>query len=194
MAEKKKVGVFLNLRFKFRIFDFCSENVFFGVVHRYLFIIETVSKKVFGMFEAVSYLGSFLALAGGISVLSLLQLLLDFLRLVIPSKISDTEFRGIPALTTRNKFHVLSEKLNHLKKHATEYAGMSSIHGIRNITEGFRKKIFWLAVISVATASCVHFVRNLFDASYQNEVIMEFDDQVWSTDEVCLFDKVNFLL
>lgn len=178
------------LRFKFQICKFSSENVFFGVAHRHLFILGTESKKVFGTSQAISYLGSFLALAGGISVLSLLQLLLDLLRLIIPLRDTDTEIRKIreiPTIATKTKFHILSEKLTHLRKHAADYARISNVHGFSNMTGGFRKKIFWLMVLTVATASCIYFTRNLS----QNEVIIELDDGVWSVDKVGFFDEFN---
>lgn len=164
--------------------------MFFGVAHRHLFILGTESKKAFETSQAISYLGSFLALAGGISVLSLMQLLLDFLRLVIPLRDTDIEIREIreiPTLATKTKFHILSKKLTHLRKHAANYARISTVHGFSNMNGGFRKKIFWLAVVTVATASCVYFTRNLS----HNEVIIEFDDEVWSVDEVCFFDEFN---
>lgn len=122
-------------------------------------------------------------LAGGMSVFSIVQLLSCLLRVLIPLN-NNSEIKVIPSLGTRNVFHALSDKLYHLKKDFIDFVRMSSIHGVRNLTGSFRENIFWLAVISVATVSCVHFVGDLFKGSSLNEVVIELDDEVWSVDEV----------
>lgn len=122
-------------------------------------------------------------LTGGISVFSLVQLLLSGMRILIPLN-NNTGSKAIPTLRSRNLFHILSDKLYHLKKDCADFIRMSSIHGVRNFTESFRENVFWFSVISVATAIWVHFVRDLFEGSPLTEVGVELDHKMWSVDEV----------
>lgn len=156
---------------------------------RYYFARLTSFKKLFGVFSAISYLGSFLALAGGLSLFSFLQCLLNFMRLVIPSMDTDIEIREIPALETKTKLRTLLEKLSHLKEHVEEFVKMSSIHGVHSLTGGFRGKFFWLAVISIATFGCAYFVKKSLELFSQNEVITEYEDKSWSVQEVCFYQS-----
>lgn len=156
------------------------------VFHFQYYVVTSVAKKAFGIFKVVSYLGSFLALAGGISVFSFARLLLNLLHSMIPSKKNVNEIGEIPTLETRNVFHELADRLYHLKMDVTDFITMSSIHCIRNLTGSFKAKIFWLLTISVATTACVHFVSDSFKLFPQNRISYELDDKEWNVNEVFL--------
>lgn len=153
-------------------------------MHQDFSIRTFIVKKVLRFSQAVSYLGGFLAFTFGMSSFSFVQLLTSFFCILIPFKCKRTKATGIPTLGTKNRFHLLTEKLYHLNKDLKDFVKMSSIHGVRNLTGSFRKKVFWLSVIAVATASYVHFVRELLDVSPVNELSMEFDDEMWNVNDV----------
>lgn len=149
------------------------------------YMTESVIEKVFGFSQALSYLGAFLALFSGISVFTFVHLLLRFSCFLIPAKKS-IENRAIPDLETRGYrlFHSLSDKLYHLKKDLKDFVRLSSIQGVRHVAGDARESFFWLAILAVATGSCVHFVRDLFQKFNQNEVAIEFDSKTSSVHEV----------
>lgn len=163
------------------------------VSHGNTFVTKYIARKRFSSSQAVVYFGSFLALFGGISLLSLMQLLLILAGAFVSLKKADNENAEIPSLETRNVFHVLTDKLYHVKKDISEYVKMSSISGVRNLAGSFREKIFWLAIISTAAAMCVHFVRDSFAIFNQKEVFLEYDYKTWSVNEV-LLTQLKFLM
>lgn len=149
---------------------------------RHLFIDTSNTKILFGVVQAISYLGSFLALASGVSLLLLLQFLLDFVP--DPSWNTNSKLREIPTIKTRTSLHVVSEKLGHLVEHVRDFIKMSSIHGVRNLSGDLRKKIVWLAFISAATWGSAHFVYKTVKDFSENAVITELADRTWSVNEV----------
>lgn len=159
----------------------------FGIIwimHLNYYLVVKVLKRVFGASQAIMYIGNILLLAGGISLLSLVQLLLDFLRFLILSKKSEKNIREIPSLATHSRFHIWTEKVYHLKKDLVEFLKLSSIHGLHKLTGGVREKILWFLIISVAVAACCQSVLGLFRKNPQNQVGLELDDQTWSATEV----------
>lgn len=133
------------------------------------------------MSQAVSYLGSFLMLASGISALSLVQILHNFFNRGFWKR---AEKKSIPSLRTRNVFHAMSSNLKHLSRDLAVFVRMTSIHGISNLAGGLKERIFWLAVISASAASCFHFSRNLFEDFAKNKVVIEFDQEMISSKDV----------
>lgn len=141
-------------------------------------------KKAFGWSQTVCYLGSFLVFSAGISTFSLIQVFLNFLKLLVPPKNHRNAIPEIRNLGTKNTFHVLSEKLYHLKKDLADFIKMSSIHGVRNLAGGVGEKIFWLASIAVTSTVLAHCVSDLLEIFPQNTVIFEYDDKLYNVNEV----------
>lgn len=128
-----------------------------------------------------------MALTGGVSVLSLMELLLTFLRALLRLKSNST--KEVSNIEPKNVFFVFSGNLYHLKNDFKDFIKMSSIHGVHNLMGSFKEKLFWLTIISISTASCVHFIRELIEAFPQGQVGLELDDKLWNVNEVfcCYF-------
>lgn len=113
-----------------------------------------------------------------------MQLLLNFLRLLKASKKKVAVTREIPSLKTRTVLNTLADKMYHLKKDFTEFVKMSSIHGVRNLNGNSKEKIFWLSVISVASATFIRVTSAYYEAITQNQLFVQYDPEPWSTNEV----------
>lgn len=163
------------------------------VVHRKLFINKLVISEAFGNFQAIIYLGSFMALASGISILKIVQFFADLLDYFKPPRDSATEIEERTNFESSSFFQVLSEKLDHLREHFKAFVKMSSIHGLRNLAGSFREKIFWIVVISAATWSCAHFLRSSFEAFKADQLSLEFDERPWNINEVFKVVFLSFL-
>lgn len=150
-------------------------------------------KDAFGWSLKISYLGSFLVFSGGISLISIVQILLNILKIMIRSEKNRNMMPKIRKIGTKNVFDVLSEKMYHLRKDLTDFVKMSSIHGVHKLTGNFMKKIFWLAAIAVASIGVSHYLRNLFEIIPRNTVSYDLDDKMRSVNEVDSFIFNNFI-
>lgn len=165
-----------------------SANGIMWVNHAWRFVSIRFIRKDFGLSEALSFLGSFLALAGGISLLSMAQFLLNILRFLITLRLLRRKTLEIPDLRTFNVFGTISDKLYHLKNDLSDFVKMSSIHGVRNLSGSLKEKIVWSIIIFLATWSCVRYVQLAFVTFPLNEAKTEFDQKIYDISEVCIIN------
>lgn len=151
-----------------------------------------IRKKTFGFLDAFTNIGGLLALFGGISVISLIQLLVNVCQCVVAwrrrggNATTDEPSHRIP-----NIFTNFSSKLHHLRKDLKDFIGMTSIHGVRNLSKSFGAKIFWSAVIVAATSACVFVTQEWFGFFDRNRVFIEIDERTWSDNEVFVTSLVS---
>lgn len=126
-----------------------------------------------------------MALVSGVSVISVIQLVSNSFCFFISWFKNDKNISNIPRAEMQNRFACFTFKLYHLRKDLQDFVRMSSIHGVRQLKGTKGKKFFWLTVISVSTAVCVYFVRELLEAFPQNRVVIEIVERSPSENEVC---------
>lgn len=154
-----------------------------------------IRKKAFGFLDAFTNIGGLLALFGGISVISMIQLLVNVCQCVYAwrrrggNATTEEPSGRIPSLFTN-----FSRKLHHLKKDLKDFIGMTSIHGVRNLSKSFGGRIFWSAVIVAATSGCVIIIQEWFDIFDRNRVFIEIDEKTWSDNEVFVRSLVSILI
>lgn len=141
-------------------------------------------KKKFGILDGIGYVGGLLALMSGISLVSIIQLIWNFLGFFTAWRKNDkNETTTIPRATD-SRFRCFTIKLYHLKKDLKDFIKMSSVHGMRNLTGSVGQKFFWLITISGSTAACVLFAQDLFKNFNQNQVTIEIEESSLSAHEV----------
>lgn len=135
---------------------------------------------MFGILDGIKFVGGLMALVSGISVISVIQLVSNSFCWFK----NDKNTSSIPRAEMQNRFACFTFKLYHLRKDLQDFVRMSSIHGVRQLKGTKGKKFFWLTVISVLTAVCVYFVRELLEAFPQNRVVIEIVERSPSENEV----------
>lgn len=172
-----------------------SRNVgYLWVFHQWSRSVGVMAiKDAFSWSLRISYLGSFLVFSGGISMISIVQILLNILKTMIRSEKNRNTMPKIRKIGTKNVFDVLSEKMYHLRTDLTDFVKMSSIHGVHKLTGGVKVKIFWLIAIAVASMGFSHHLRNLFEIIPRNTVSYDLDDEMRSVNEVDSFIFNNFI-
>lgn len=144
-----------------------------------------IKRRTVGFIYAITNLGGLLMLFSGISIISMIQLLVNVLHFLISWKKKgirnsvETRSHNIPRIFTK-----FSTRFHHLKRDVKDFIRMSSIHGVNNLSKGFGSKVFWSAVIVLAASTFVTFVRDLSKGFDQNRIFIRTDDEMWTDKEV----------
>lgn len=148
-----------------------------------------VKKKSIGRSEFFASFGGLLGLVAGMSLLSIIEVILLML---VPV------FQAVKAYRNRNKvwefnFHsetnlinrdVVVNKFSHF---ITKFIDKSSIHGLHNISDKKRsvfEKGFWVFFASMSMVFCLVMIHDVTKRSELNPIEFGIDEKIWNLNEV----------
>lgn len=131
--------------------------------------------------DFVANFGCLMMFAGGISLISLIELLLVIVQCL---KTCDSHTGGTQATCKCHRFNVDSSRFHHLTRDLIDFLKMSSIHGVHYLTKTTEKKVFWSIVIVISASLGVHYVGDLMETLSNDPVVLEISDKVWNVRDV----------
>lgn len=178
------------------------EHANFHFEFRYSILMVTFSGNNFFPFLKkqdnpyfVANFGCLLMFAGGISVISLIELLLLLVQCL---KTCNGAIGRIQAIFNCPRCNVDSSQFHHLARDLIDFLKMTSIHGVHYLTKTTEKKVFWSIVIVISASLGVYYVRDLIKTFSNDPVVLEISDKVWNVRDVIklnsLFRPVLWLL
>lgn len=148
-----------------------TENSFFPLL----------KQLAFNDFVATS--GCLLMFAGGVSMISLIELLLSLVRCLKICNSDSIKLEGICNLRLKMK----GSRFYHLTKDVVDFLNMSSIHGVQYLLRSSAQKVLWSVCIVTSAALGVHFVNDSIRSLKKDPVALEVSDNVWNARDVIKF-------
>lgn len=133
--------------------------------------------------DFVATFGCLLMLAGGISLISLVELLLTLVRCLKPC---DNQNNKLEEICKHSRFQVDSSQFYHMTRDVADFLKMTSIHGVHYLTRSSEKKVLWSLFIVTAASLGVHFVYDSIKNQLKDPVFLEISDQIWNARDVII--------
>ena len=158
-----------------------------------------IRQKAFGVSEFLGSIGGLMGLFAGISIMSLIEIMFDFLNalkarfmkvkklskivLVIPCQGLLDETNEAKKKLTINRNHVLFQ----FSRYFLKFARSSNIHGVNHIVNKEKKpkeRIFWFFVTLISTSVCINIVIETVKHSELTPIEFVIDDKIWTLNDV----------
>lgn len=159
-------------------------------------IYPIIKQKDFGSSEIFGSLGGLMGLFAGISVISIIEVVLG---------IVSTVFKRIEKRINMNKVHLIQAPLTPVPKNISvnrehvlyqcsvflyKFVKRSDIHGLHYITDRKKKlveRIFWAFTVLTSTIFCLFLIFDVTKHAELNPIQFSVDDRIWNLGDVRLY-------
>lgn len=153
-----------------------------------------IKELAFGTSDFLGALGGLLGLFAGMSVISAVEMVFHFLRLLV-GKMADRRLLKVHAIKVRNTANSDNRSCIHRTlRYFSRIALKSDIHGIHFLVEGGRKfweKVLWTLVVLCSTVFCSMQIYNVVRYSEVNPVEFGIDEKIWTINDASeMFSKI----
>lgn len=157
-------------------------SIAFSGDHFYPFVGE----PAFVGSDFLAALGGLLGLFAGISVISAIEVVFHFLRLLV-AKMTDRRLLKVHRMKANERSIVFSPSVSRRRlQYFVEIILKSDIHGIGFLVEGGRKvweKVFWALIFFLSTIFCSLEIYELVRYSEVNPIEFGIDENIWTIND-----------
>jgi hypothetical protein len=174
----------------------------YQLFHRYIELIDLfyeksffhalVKHRAYDFTDFLASIGGLLGLIAGVSFISLAEIgyfLTSFLSRKIwkLKSLSKVEPNSIHRREVLLAWSETNNDANRFSDYFSEFFGLSSIHGLAQISNKDRNvcgKVIWTIIVLISTFFCGSYIHEYVAGLEANPVAFEIDEKLWSVEEV----------